>query len=217
MQGIRRFAACGLASASLLAACGSKDNIESAPAGTSADTATTLAAPATSTAPESTEPSVTTAAAATTMAAATTAGPATTAAPVLGSIIDVAGQDGTFTMLLAALDAAGMTDMLTTGQYTLIAPNNEAFSALGQPAIDALLADPAQLTALLQNHLLPTAEDLNALLAVDSVITVGGGTLDIFADDGMMIIAGAELLTADIAADNGYIHVIDRVLMPKAG
>ena len=81
----------------------------------------------------------------------------------LGTIIDVATAAGDFSTLLAAVEAAGLTETLATGKYTLLAPTDEAFAALGQPAIDALLADPAALTALLQNHVLPLPQDAHTI------------------------------------------------------
>ncbi len=143
----------------------------------------------------------------------TEAAPETTEAP-LGSIIDVATEAGSFTTLLAAVEAAGLTETLSTGNITVLAPTDEAFAALGQPAIDALLADPAQLTAVLQGHVLPLAQDAATIGIFSSVVTAGGVSLPVTAEGDVVTIGGATVVTADIPADNGFIHVIDRVILP---
>ncbi|MBI5087484.1 MAG: fasciclin domain-containing protein [Actinobacteria bacterium] len=149
----------------------------------------------------------------------TTESPETTEASV-GTIVDVAEQAGTFGTLLSIVDAAGLTDTIATGKYTLLAPTDEAFAALGQPAIDALLADPAAATALVQNHVLPVPQDLHTIGLFGNVVTIGGGSLTVTNDGtdaaGGVTVGGATVTTADVTADNGIIQVIDTVLVPAA-
>jgi uncharacterized surface protein with fasciclin (FAS1) repeats len=213
MVRVRPLAAVVLASALALAACGSDDNTEPSTPATEAPVETTPAteAPAETT-PATDAPAETTPA---TDAPAATEAPAETDAPAaeLGSIIDVATAAGNFTTLLAAVDAAGLTETLSSGSYTLLAPNDEAFAALGQPAIDAVLADPAALTALLQNHVLPAPFDTTRLAKYTNVLTLGGGSLPVVVVDGAPTVGGATIITPDVMADNGIIQEIDTVLV----
>ncbi|MEX0846165.1 MAG: fasciclin domain-containing protein [Ilumatobacteraceae bacterium] len=191
----------------LPAACGSDD----------ATTTPSSAATADTTAPMTTEPATTepmTTDAVTTEPATTE--PATTEAAPKGSIIDVATAAGNFTTLLAAVEAAGLTETLATSKLTLLAPTDEAFAALGQATIDAVLADPVALTALLQNHVLPAPQDAKTISIFSNVVNLNGTSLPVVVDGATVTIGGATVITADIEADNGYIHVIDTVIVPAA-
>lgn len=188
------------------AACGSDaDTASSTPATTPATTAAT----ATTAAPATTAPATT--------APATPAPTTTEAGPAMGSIIDVATAAGNFTILLAAVEAAGLTETLATSKVTLLAPTDEAFTTLGQPTIDAVLADQATLVALLQNHVLPQPQDAKTLSIFSSVVNLNGTSLPVASDGATMTIGGATVTAADVKADNGIIHVIDTVLVPAAG
>jgi uncharacterized surface protein with fasciclin (FAS1) repeats len=96
----------------------------------------------------------------------------------------------------------------------VLAPTDEAFAALGQATIDALLADPAQLTKVLRNHLLPIPQDAASIGIFSNVVTVDGTSLPVVVDGDVVTIGGAKVITADVQADNGVIHVIDTVLVP---
>lgn len=208
-------AAIAVSSALVLAACGSDDTSTSTPVASDSlttDAGTTPASTPAETVPAETVPAETMPADTT---PAETDAPDTTVASV-GTIIDVATAAGTFTTLLAAVDAAGLTDTIATGKYTLLAPTDEAFAALGQPAIDALLADPEALTALLKNHVLPLPEDVHTIGLFGNVVTLGGGSLAVTKTGDVVTVGGATITTADVAADNGLIQVIDTVLVPAA-
>jgi uncharacterized surface protein with fasciclin (FAS1) repeats len=200
-----------LASALAVAACGGDDD----------DAATTTAAPATTaaatTSPASTQPATTAAetTAPATTAPETTAAPATTAA-ALGSVIDVATQAGDLGTLLSVIDAAGMTNTLATGKFTLLAPTDEAFAALGQTAVDGLLADPAAATAMVNNLVLPVPQNLHTIGLFGNVVTIGGGSLPVTNDGTTVTVGGAAIVTADLQADHGIIQVTDAVPMPSA-
>jgi uncharacterized surface protein with fasciclin (FAS1) repeats len=206
----------GLAALSLLvAACG--DDADDA----TETTAATTEAPATETteaaAPETTEapaPETTEAAAPETTEAPT---PETTEAPEpsLGSVLDVAAEAGTFTTLLAAVDAAGLTETLESlTDMTLLAPTDEAFAALGQETIDALLADPATLAGILQGHVLAVGQDAAMISIFANVLAINGVSWPVVAEGETVTIGGATVVAADVPADNGIIHVIDTVLVP---
>ncbi|MEQ9815780.1 MAG: fasciclin domain-containing protein [Azospirillaceae bacterium] len=138
-------------------------------------------------------------------------------------IVTVASEAGTFNTLLAAAQAAGMADFFAGGAsapMTLFAPTDEAFAALGQDAIDALLADPEALREVLMYHVVLREIPSSALRnrEVHSLYMMNFGHLNVWTTQSGVrlgdIGGSARVVTADIEADNGVIHVIDQVLMP---
>ena len=129
-------------------------------------------------------------------------------------IVDTAIAAGSFKTLAAALQAAGLVDTLKgAGPFTVFAPTDEAFAKIPKAQLDALLADKAKLTAVLTYHVVAgkvMAKDVKA----GKVKTVQGGELTISAAGGVMV-DSAKVTKTDIVADNGVIHVIDSVLLPK--
>lgn len=154
---------------------------------------------------------------------ATTEAEAETEAPAeAGTIVDVAVEAGIFTTLVAAVEAAGLVDTLTSdGPFTVFAPTDEAFvaalDALGITA-EELLADTELLTSVLTYHVLEGEVDAATAISLDgqSAATVNGAEIDISVVDGMVMINDATVTTADVAASNGIIHIIDAVLLPPA-
>ena len=141
----------------------------------------------------------------------------------LGTVVDVAVGSGAFPTLVAAVQAAGLVDVLSgEGPFTVFAPTEEAFAAalaaLGMSAED-LLADTELLTAVLTYHVLPVAAPAEVVVTLDgqSVATVGGAEVVISVADGVVMVNDATVVTADIAASNGIIHAIDTVLLPPSG
>lgn len=138
--------------------------------------------------------------------------------PAATTIVDVAVSNGGFTTLVAALEATGLDDTLsdTSASFTVFAPTDDAFAALGQETIDALLADPETLSAILTYHVLPTEVNAEGAIAAagGTVETVNGARVGLSLLDGTLFINQATVVTTDIAADNGIIHVIDAVLTP---
>ena len=129
-------------------------------------------------------------------------------------IVDTAVAAGSFKTLAAALTAAGLIDTLKgPGPFTVFAPTDEAFAKVPKATLDALLADKAKLTAVLTYHVVPgkvMAKDVKA----GKVKTVQGSEITLTTANGVMV-DGAKVVKTDIAADNGVIHVIDSVIMPK--
>jgi len=129
-------------------------------------------------------------------------------------IVDTAVAAGNFKTLAAALQAAGLVDTLKgKGPFTVFAPTDAAFAKIPKAQLDALLADKAKLTAVLTYHVVPgkvMAKDVKA----GKVKTVQGSELTLGTMGGVTVDA-AKVVQADIAADNGVIHVIDSVVMPK--
>ena len=129
-------------------------------------------------------------------------------------IVDTAVGAGNFKTLAAALQAAGLVDTLKgKGPFTVFAPTDDAFAKVPKADLDALLKDKAKLTAVLTYHVVPgrvMAKDIKP----GKVKTVQGNELTLATTGGVTVDA-ARVSTADIAADNGVIHVVDTVLMPK--
>ena len=129
-------------------------------------------------------------------------------------IVDTAVGAGSFKTLAAALTAAGLIDTLKgPGPFTVFAPTDDAFAKIPKAQLDALLADKAKLTAVLTYHVVSgkvMAKDVKA----GKVKTVQGSELTVATAGGVMV-DGAKVTATDIVADNGVIHVIDSVVLPK--
>lgn len=134
-------------------------------------------------------------------------------------IIDTAVAAGDFTTLAAVLQAANLIDTLKgDGPFTVFAPTDEAFRALPAGTIERLLRpeNRAELTRVLTYHVVPgrvTSDQLAGRQLRPE--TVAGATLQIDARQGVSV-NNARVLQADVRANNGVIHVIDRVLLPPA-
>lgn len=131
-------------------------------------------------------------------------------------IVDTAVAAGSFNTLAAALTAAGLVDTLKgEGPFTVFAPTDEAFAALPAGTVDTLLLpeNKDQLTAILTYHVVPGAVMSTDLTEGMTAATVNGADVTITLDGGAKV-NGATITTADIAASNGVIHVIDTVIMP---
>jgi len=139
--------------------------------------------------------------------------PATTST---SDIIETAAAAGSFTTLAKAIVAADLTATLKgEGPFTVFAPTDEAFAKLPKGTLDALLKDKARLAAILTYHVVPGNVMSKDVAGMSSGKTVNGQELSIKAKDGKVKVNKATVTTADIAASNGVIHVIDQVLMPE--
>jgi uncharacterized surface protein with fasciclin (FAS1) repeats len=151
-------------------------------------------------------------------AAAPTAAPAEEAAAPAADIVDTAIAAGSFTTLVAAVEAAGLVETLKgEGPFTVFAPTDEAFAALPAGTLDTLLADPTgDLTQILLYHVIE-----GQVMAADvtdglEAATVQGAPVTFTVADGAVKINDATIVTTDIATSNGVIHVIDAVITPPA-
>jgi transforming growth factor-beta-induced protein len=132
------------------------------------------------------------------------------------TIIEVAAQAGSFNTLLTALDAAGLTSTLEgEGPFTVFAPSDEAFAKIPSDALSALLADQALLTAVLTYHVVPGRVSASEVAGLPSAPTVNGKALAVSVVNGGVKVDGANVVSTDIEAGNGIIHVIDDVLSPQ--
>ncbi|KQI69844.1 Nex18 symbiotically induced protein [Loktanella sp. 3ANDIMAR09] len=129
-------------------------------------------------------------------------------------IVDTAVEAGNFTTLVAAVEAAGLVETLKgEGPFTVFAPTDEAFAALPEGTVEGLLADPEALAAVLTYHVVPGAVMSTDLTDGMNAATVNGADVTITVGDSVMV-NDATVTTADIAASNGVIHVIDTVILP---
>ncbi len=154
----------------------------------------------------------------------TTTTPAPGAATVpAADIVATAEAAGDFTTLVAAIEAAGLTETLQgDGPYTVFAPTDAAFEAaladLGLTA-EELLADTETLTSILTYHVIEGEVPAADVVGLDgqSVATVNGAEVTITVDGETVMVNDATVTATDIVASNGIIHVIDAVLIPPAG
>ena len=133
----------------------------------------------------------------------------------MGSIVDIAVADDRFETLVSALQAAELVEALSgEGPFTVFAPTDEAFEALPEGTLDALLADIPALTDILLYHVVSgevLAEDVVNLNEAETLLEEN---VSIRVEDGKVFINDSEVILTDIMADNGVIHVIDAVLLP---
>lgn len=135
--------------------------------------------------------------------------------PLMSDIVDTAVSAGSFTTLVAAVQAAGLVETLKgAGPFTVFAPTDAAFAKLPAGTVDSLLQDIPKLTQVLTYHVVPGAVLSSDITGKMSPATVQGGTLNIDPTSGVKV-NNATVVTPDITCDNGVIHVIDTVLLPS--
>jgi uncharacterized surface protein with fasciclin (FAS1) repeats len=132
-------------------------------------------------------------------------------------IVDVATEAGTFSTLLAAAEAAGLVDVLrSAGPFTVFAPTDEAFAALPEGTVESLLQNPDALRDILLYHVVSGKVMAADVIKLDRAETAQGGWVSISTYGGTVRINDARVVTADVEASNGVIHVIDAVILPTA-
>ncbi|MBM2575846.1 fasciclin domain-containing protein [Jannaschia sp. Os4] len=133
------------------------------------------------------------------------------------NIVETAQAAGGFETLLAAATAAGLAETLSTGEYTVFAPTDEAFAALPEGTVENLLLEEnrQQLTDILLYHVVPgTVMSTDLTDDMEAATALEGRSVLIDLDDGVRV-GPATVVQADIEASNGVIHVIDTVLLPE--
>ena len=134
-------------------------------------------------------------------------------------IVDTAVKAGQFNTLAAALKAAGLVDTLKgAGPFTVFAPTDEAFKKLPAGTVESLLKpeNKAKLVGILTYHVVPGKVMSTSLAGkVTDAKTVQGQSVKVDATKGGVMVDNATVVKADIAADNGVIHDIDAVILPK--
>ena len=149
--------------------------------------------------------------------------PPADATPSESTIVNIAAADERFTTLVAALGATGLDTVLAseTDTFTVFAPTDAAFEAMGSANVTALLGDLDNLTEILQQHVIIDAA-IDAVTAYslsgNAATTVGGAEVPIsISSKRELRVGGAKVIIADIHASNGVIHVIDTVIVGAAG
>lgn len=153
------------------------------------------------------------------VALSATVAPAGFAAAQSQNIVEIAAGNPDFSTLVAAVTAAGLASTLSgPGPFTVFAPTNAAFAKLPAGTVDNLLKpeNKDQLTAILTYHVVPGAVKAADVVNLTSAKTVNGADVKIAVDGGNVRINDATVVTTDIIASNGVIHVIDTVLLPPA-
>lgn len=137
--------------------------------------------------------------------------------PNSSDIVDVAAEAGAFTTLLAAAEAAGLVDVLRSeGPFTVFAPTDEAFAALPEGTVESLLENPDALRDILLYHVVPGKVMAADVVKLDRAETAQGSWVTISTYGETVRINDARVVTADVEASNGVIHVIDAVILPSA-
>lgn len=132
----------------------------------------------------------------------------------MANIVDTAVNAGSFNTLVSAVQAAGLVDTLKgPGPFTVFAPTDDAFAKLPAGTIDSLLKDIPQLTKILTYHVVSGKVMAADVVKIKSATSLQGSNLKIDASNGVKV-NDATVVTPDVAADNGVIHVIDTVLIP---
>ncbi len=134
------------------------------------------------------------------------------------NIVEIAAGNPAFSTLVAAVTAADLATALSgEGPFTVFAPTNDAFAKLPAGTVEELVlpANKAKLTAILMLHVVSgTHKAADFADKTTDVATLGGEKITITGKSGAVHVGGAVVVTADLAASNGVIHVIDTVLMP---
>ncbi|MBB2684682.1 UNVERIFIED_ORG: putative surface protein with fasciclin (FAS1) repeats [Rhizobium etli] len=152
------------------------------------------------------------------------------AAMVLGSsfsavaaekdVVNTAVEAGKFKTLATALEAAGLvTTLKGAGPFTVFAPTDEAFAKLPAGTVESLLKpeNKQKLTEILTYHVVAGKVMAKDAAGIDEAKSVNGKMIDIDVDGSTVKVNDAAVTSADIAASNGVIHVIDKVIMPPEG
>lgn len=130
-------------------------------------------------------------------------------------IVTTAVEAGSFKTLAAALTEAGLIETLQgKGPFTVFAPTDEAFAKLPKGTVEALLKDKEALTNILLYHVVSGKVMSGDVVKLNSAETVQGSSVKIKVIDGKVMINDAQVVSADVNASNGVIHVIDTVILP---
>ena len=134
-----------------------------------------------------------------------------------GTIVDIAVADGRFSTLVAAVTAADLAETLSSeGPFTVFAPTDDAFAALPEGTVEALLEDIPQLSNILLYHVVPGKVMAADVVELELADTAAGIPVRIRVEDGNVFINESQVVITDIEASNGVIHVIDSVILPPA-
>lgn len=132
------------------------------------------------------------------------------------TVVDLAVGAGGFDTLVAAVGAAGLADTLSgEGPYTVFAPTDDAFAALPEGLVEALLADPETLGQILTYHVVAGQVLAADVVELTEATSVQGDTIAVTVTDGGVMVDEANVTATDLLAGNGVVHVIDAVILPE--
>jgi uncharacterized surface protein with fasciclin (FAS1) repeats len=130
-------------------------------------------------------------------------------------LVETASSSGEIKTFVAALKSAGFADSLKSdGPYTIFAPADSAFDKLPPDTKNELMKDKKKLAQVLAYHVIP-GRIMVAEVKPGKVQTIQGGSLTLKSDNGKVTVDDANVTQSDVTADNGVIHVIDTVVLPK--
>ena len=131
------------------------------------------------------------------------------------TVVELAvGAEATST-LVTAVKAAGLVGVLSgAGPFTVLAPTNEAFASLPEGALEGLLADPEALAEVLKAHVIAGKAKAETVVKLDEVETLNG-TYPVKVSYGNVTIGEATVVSTDLMAGNGVVHLIDKVILPE--
>ena len=133
----------------------------------------------------------------------------------MANIVETAIAAGSFKTLVTAVKAAGLAETLSgKGPFTVFAPTDDAFAKLPVGTVEGLLKDIPKLKSILTYHVVAGKVTAADVMKLTTAQTVQGQNVSIDTKSGVKI-EGANVVKADVMADNGVIHVIDKVILPK--
>jgi uncharacterized surface protein with fasciclin (FAS1) repeats len=129
------------------------------------------------------------------------------------TIVDIAVQTEGFSTLVAAVQAAGLVEVLQSdGPFTVFAPTDDAFAKLPPGTIQTLVQNPPQLGRILKYHVVAGKHTQDDLKGVDALTSVEGSVISLDLSDAFEV-KNATVVMPNVEADNGVIHVIDNVIL----
>ena len=131
------------------------------------------------------------------------------------TITEVLATHGSFSTLLDVVQRADLDDtLMADGPYTLFAPTNDAFALIPEPTLERIVNDENLLDEILKYHIVRGKGDFDRVIRRDVVSTIQGANLEIVEYGVSVQVSGAQIVRNDIAASNGIIHAIDKVMLP---
>ena len=133
------------------------------------------------------------------------------------TIMDLVAADARFKTLAAAVNAAGLGEVLSgAGPFTVFAPTDAAFESLPEGTVEALITEEGKtsLISILKNHVVSGRADLSSALGAGSISNLENNTLKVTFSEGSVRVNDAVLRQADVSTSNGIVHIIDSVLVP---
>jgi transforming growth factor-beta-induced protein len=130
------------------------------------------------------------------------------------NLVELVTGNDQFSTLASLLSAADLVSVVESGEFTVLAPTNDAFAKLPQAVVDYLLANKDALRDVLLYHVVAGSAKAEAVLASDTLTAANGKALDVNLRDGKPFVNDSGIIATDILASNGVVHVIDTVLVP---